>query len=325
MTEDVFAPLGMDRTYFLGSEVLADGDYALGETTYPGVPSVVHPDTYENAWARPAGYASSSVLDLAKFVGFLEDGATAVLPDSLRAEMQSEVMDTVQYLDYVQYGYGLFVLNHAYLGSAEEVYPLTIVNHGGDIPGFAADVYYVPSLRFGFVALANADGAHLTQSFVTALATLTTLPSPEPAPDVTISDAELASYAGTYHEDFGYGDIVITHSGGGLAISMPVLDQAGIPYDPVLGQIAPDNFYFLVQGVPLALTFFRDDTGITRYLRTRVFVGVRVDAFGPPMPPAPLAPGALQRALWTAQMEARSALSLARPPLVSLHDEGARR
>lgn len=314
LTEDVFAPLGMDRTYFLPADVLADGDYAIGHTTYPGLSNQVKPDSYENAWARPAGYASSSVLDLAKFVQFLEDGNDAVLPADLRAEMQSEVLGTNEFLDYIHYGHGLFVLNHAFLGSPDEVYPLTIVSHGGDIPGFAADVFYVPSLRFGFVALANADGAHFVQSFVTALQTLTTLPEPEPAPDLTISDASLASYAGAYYEDFGYGDITIAKSGSSLTISMPVLDQAGIPYDPTLVPIAPDNFYFLVQGVPLPLTFFRDDLGITRYLRTRVFVGVRVDAFGPPAAPRATLPAGFQRGLWEARSEAGSALTLARPP-----------
>jgi CubicO group peptidase (beta-lactamase class C family) len=314
LMQNVFAPLGMDRTYFLADEVLADGDYAVGETTYPGVPHSVQPDSYENAWARPAGYASSSVLDLAKFVQFLGDGDDGVLPPDLRAEMMSEVLGTQEFLDYIHYGHGLFVLNHAFLGSPDEVYPLTIVSHGGDIPGFAADVFYVPSLRLGFVALANADGAHFVQSFVTALRTLTTLPEPEPAPDLTISDASLSAYAGAYYEEFGYGDITIAKSGSSLTISMPVLDQVGIPYEPTLVPIAPDNFYFVVQGVPLPVTFFPDDLGITRYLRTRLFVGVRVDAFGPPPSPAHSLPDGFQRALWEARSEADSGLSLARPP-----------
>ncbi len=316
MKQRVFAPLGMDRTFFLASEVQADGDYALGSTTYPGVPTTVKPDSYENAWARPAGYAFSSVLDLAQFVNFLNKGDPNVLTEELRGAMSVPSVDTHEFLDYIGYGYGLFVINHAFLGSSDEVYPLTIVSHGGDIPGFAADVFLVPSLDFGFVSLSNTDGAHFVQSFVTALTSLNTLPDPEPAPDLTMSDAKLATYAGNYYEDFGYGDIYITQSGSALNISMPVLDSLSIPYDGKLTPIAPDNFYFLVQGIPLQVTFFPDDLGITRYLRTRAFVGIRTDAITTHVPsPTELSRDFVVQQLARARDAARGGQRLGHPAL----------
>ena len=183
---------------------------------------------------------------------------------------------------------------------------------------FAADVYLVPSLDFGFVALSNTDGAHFVQSFVTALTTLNTLPGPEAAPDLTMSDAELASYAGNYYEEFGYGDIYITQSGSALSISMPVLDSLSIPYDAKLTPIAPDNFYFLVQGIPLQVTFFPDDLGITRYLRTRAFVGLRTDAITSHVPsPTQLSREFVVTQLKRAQMAARGGQRLGLPPLAA--------
>jgi CubicO group peptidase (beta-lactamase class C family) len=284
MKEDVFDPLGMDRTFFLASEVLADGDYAIGKTTSPNVPSPVLPDTYENAWARPAGYASSSVLDLARFVKFLDGGNEDVLPKALSDEMQSPQVDTQEFLDMVHYGYGLQVTDGFFFGGPDQFYRMKIVMHGGDIPGFAADVIYVPSLRFGLVALANTDGAHFTKSLVTALTTLPALPAPSPPPDLTVDPAAFSAFEGVYQDDHDVGTVTVTKVGDNLEINVPALDAADIDYDPVLTPVVGNNLALAVQGTTLPVTFIADGSGVTRYLRTRVFVGARVEAPPPPMP-----------------------------------------
>ncbi|AUX44580.1 uncharacterized protein SOCE26_060460 [Sorangium cellulosum] len=286
MKEDVFDPLGMDRTFFLASEVLADGDYALGVTTYPDVPSPVHPDTYENAWARPAGYASSSVLDLARFVAFLDAGNEAVLPEALSDEMQSPHVDTQELLDLVHYGYGLEILKGAFLGSTDTFYEMKIVTHSGGIPGFTAQVTYVPSLRFGFISLASTDGAPFTKSLLTAVTTLPVLPPPSPAPDLTVDPSTFSAFEGVYQDDFIVGPIHVTQVGDDLEVNLPAVEEAGIDYDPVLIPVAGNNFYFTIQGITLPLTFIAGASGETAYLRTRVFVGVKAEA-PPPPPPAP--------------------------------------
>jgi len=285
MKDDVFGPLGMDRTFFLASEVLADGDYALGKSgNFPGIPDVIHPDTYENAWARPAGYASSSVLDLAKFVRFLLDGDDAVLPKPLVDDMQSPRVNTMEYGDLVHYGYGLTVLDGVFLGSPDAFHAMKVVHHGGDIPGFAALVAYVPGLRFGFIALANADGARFTKSWVTALTTLAELPAPSSPPDLEPDPATFSLMEGTYQDDYNVGTITVTKVGENLEVSMPLVDQAGVPYEPVLTPYAPNGFLLGIQGTTLPVTFIPDETGAYRYFRTRAFVGIRPSA---PPPPAP--------------------------------------
>ncbi len=40
----------------------------------PGIGPIVRPDSYDNPWARPAGYAWSSVLDMARVATFLVHG-----------------------------------------------------------------------------------------------------------------------------------------------------------------------------------------------------------------------------------------------------------
>jgi CubicO group peptidase (beta-lactamase class C family) len=287
MKEDVLDPLGMTRTVFLPSEVLADGDYAIGKnTSFASVPERVLPDTYDNAWARPAGYASSSVLDLAKFVAFLLDGDDAVLPKALVDEMQAPKVDTKEVVDLTHYAYGLGVNDGIFLGGPDKFYAMKVVQHGGAIPGFSALVVYAPSLRFGFVSLASGDGAELVDSLVTAMTTLAPLPAPSTGPDLTVDPATFDAIAGTYQDDYNVGTIDVTHVGGALQVSMPAVDDAGIPYDATLEPYTPDNFLLGIQGTKLLVTFVADQDGIYRYLRTRVFVGTRPDAPPPPAPPA---------------------------------------
>ena len=70
----VFATLGMSRSFMLPGEVLADGNYSNGygvnNEIGQGPLEDLAPDAYDNAWARPAGFAFSNVLDWAKPCNF---------------------------------------------------------------------------------------------------------------------------------------------------------------------------------------------------------------------------------------------------------------
>jgi CubicO group peptidase (beta-lactamase class C family) len=276
MQERVFAPLGMSRTFFLAEEVLSDGDFAIGWSTYQGLSGPIAPDAYENAWARPAGYAFSSVLDLAAFVTFLMDGDGAVLDDSLRADMSSRQVDMREVGSLLHYGYGLFIQEGLVVDG--EYIPLEVVSHGGDIPGFAADILFVPSARFGLVTLANADGAHLADSQLVALETLIDLPEPATLPDLGVTDEELSEFAGAFQDDFNVGTIRVRRAGEGLEIEMPLLDEAGITYQPELEHLAAETFLLAIDGIQTAISFLRDDAGAVRYARTRFFVGIRPES-----------------------------------------------
>ncbi len=274
MHDRVFAPLGMDRTFFLPSEVVADGDFAFGKTVHwkTGEPLVAGPETYDNAWARPAGYAWSSVLDLANFVRFLRNGENAVLHDSVREEMMKPQVNTEEFLDRMGYGYGLIVQQGVFLGS---FYDILIVQHGGAIPGFAADMYWVPACDLGFVTLANTDGAYFIDTLVTALTTLCTLPSPSTPPDLTVDPSSFGALVGTYEDPYNVGTVVVTQDGDDLKVEMPLLDTMQIPYEPVLEPTLPNNFLLGVQGITLPVTFLRDAQGDGEYFRTRSFVAAR--------------------------------------------------
>lgn len=300
LSERLLRPLGMTRTFLLPSEVVADGDYANGKSTdASGAPWDVSPSSYDNGWGRPAGYAFSSVVDFAKFVRFLHAGDDAVLPAAQRVELTKPQIDTLQYGHQERYGYATFVYDGLTVGKGD-YRAATVVTHGGDISGFAADFWLIPSTGAGAVVYANADGAHFTSSLALALKTFGGLPAPSTPPDVSVDPTTFDALAGDYLDIHNVGEIHVARSGGELTISMPDVDAAGVPYEPKLTPVAPDAFVLAIQGRQLLVTFIRDAAGAPAWLRTRVFVGRRTPTSASASAPAAFAPvdrRALTRAL----------------------------
>jgi CubicO group peptidase (beta-lactamase class C family) len=278
----VLAPLGMNRTVFLPSEVLADGDYALGQTcdpaadatcaNPPGIGPVVRPDTYDNPWGRPAGYAWSSVLDMAKLVTFLVHGDEQVLGRELAAAMTSAQVSMPETGGRASYGFGIETAPGITLPSAtglSKYYALTFIGHDGGIPGYSANWACLPQVDFCFVTLASGDGAFFIRSLVTAIQTLVDLPAPSAPPDFAPRLDRLDAYAGTYVDPFALGTIQISRAGDSLSAFVPTLD----PENPIpLTATAVDNFA-APDGTPV--TFIPDANGTYSYLYSRPFVAVR--------------------------------------------------
>ena len=282
LQENVFIPLGMTRTFFLPEEVIADGDFAYGKTPHweTGEPFVVEPNSYDNGWGRPAGWAFSNVLDLAQIVKFLRVGQPDVLADEWRIAMQEPQVDWEMFLDLIHYGYGLIVEEAGFYHPTESnFYRLRIVSHGGDVHGFSADMYYVPDLDFGFIALTNAFVAHLDKSFATALTTLCEMPAPSPIPNLSMTLDDYASYAGHYYDPFNVGDIFVEVNNGQLTIEIPMFDDIGLAYSNTLIPNTPNNFVLVLYGarefevLPRPVTFILDENGVSEYFRNRSFVG----------------------------------------------------
>jgi CubicO group peptidase (beta-lactamase class C family) len=271
--DKLFAPLGMTRTGFLGADVVADGDYAMGITTDTNnTPVARAPDFYNNAWARPAGFAYSSVYELAKFVTLIEAGAPSVLADAQRTAVASAQFDIHDRASHDQYGFGLFVEDGIAL--PDGWHTVQYVHHDGAIDGFSADVQMIPSTGFAMIVLANTDGAYFSDSIGYALQTFAgLLPATAMPSDLTPNPATFASLAGSYRDDFMViGRVTIASSTAGLTMTLPDLDAAGITYDHALHPIAPDDFGITIQGQPDEITFIRGANGAAQYIRNRGWV-----------------------------------------------------
>jgi len=285
LRDHVLLPLGMERTWFAPSDVLADGDYATGElkgdTWAAMFPSRrVGPDAYDNPWGWPAGFAFSSVLDLGEFVRFLRDGEPTVLAEELWADMQSPRVNTHWTADIGFYGYGLILQQGFFVGA--DFYDLELISHNGALPGFSSEIVYVPGCDLGFVTLANTDGAYFRDSLEVAVESLCDLPVPVTAPGLAADPADHPDFVGTYHEPQYFGDLIITQDGTELRVEIPALSPTA--YDPVLLPVSKD-VYLVFAGYYYDLTFIRDAGGQAEYLRNRGFVARRVPAGAPPSPP----------------------------------------
>jgi hypothetical protein len=286
----------MTRTFFVPEEVVADGDFAYGKTLHweTGEPFVVEPNSYDNGWARPAGWAFSNVLDLAEIVKFLRAGQPDVLTDEMRIAMQVPQVDWEIFLDMIHYGYGLIIQEAGfYHPTAPNFYRMRVASHGGDVYGFSADLYYVPDLDFGFVALTNASYSHLDTSYATALTTLNEMPSPSSIPDFSMTSADYARYPGQYYDPFNAGQIIVRLSNNQLTVEIPTFDDIGLVYSDTLIPNTPNNFILYLYGLtqfdafPMPVTFILNNEGVSEYFRTRSFVA----HYEGEVPPEPGRPG----------------------------------
>jgi len=281
VAERVLSPLGMTRTFFLPADVIAAGDFSNGKSTAAdGGLWDVRPDSYDNAWARPAGFAFSSVVDYAKFVQFLYAGNASVLADPQREAMQSAQVNMLNpggvEAEIESYGFGLVVDREFHINQG--IYATKLVWHDGAIPGFTSFFFLLPSTGGGIVWFANADNVEFVTSLVLALQSFAGLTNPTTTtpPGVAVDTSLFPSYAGTYDDPHGIGPVTITANATTLSIDVPSFDAANTPYDQALQPTSMDNFIVTVQGTPIPLTFIADSTGTYQWIRTRIAVAKRV-------------------------------------------------
>ncbi len=275
LDEEVFTPLGMDRTFFLGEEVIADGDFAYAESTnwFTGEGTLrVEPDSYDHAFTRPAGLAWSSVYDMLAFAEFLMEGDPAVLDD--HTPLRSDQVNTLNYADVVHYGYGVITVTG--ISSSEGWYEVPLWTHSGAVPGFAADMYILPDQEVAIVVLANANGAYFSQSVNLALTTLVELPEPTFYPSAEVRQ-DFSRYEGHYFDQYSVGNLIVALEDGKLTLDAPELDTV-YEVGPTLEPTSRDNFILTLDGYGYEVTLIGEPT---QYLRHRYFVAARGSGMAP--------------------------------------------
>jgi CubicO group peptidase (beta-lactamase class C family) len=299
LQQRVLGPLGMNRTFLLPSDVVADGDYTNASSTdVNGNPWDVSPSSYDNGWARPAGYAFSSVLDYALFVQFLNAGNPAVLPDAQRKQMMTSRADTLEIGDVEGYGYGLLLESGFFVGN--NWYDVPEVWHDGSIPGFATEWFLIPSTGFGIVAFANADNAYFDSSLGVALQSFAGLGAAGTAPTLTSDPKTFPALAGNYDDPNNVGRVIVSvDTSDNVTVSMPDLDAAKITYTAALTPAgSPYNFTETVDGAEEDITFIPDPSGKNyKWFRTRDYVAEWVGAQKMPRRDRPIDASALRARL----------------------------
>jgi CubicO group peptidase (beta-lactamase class C family) len=292
LEDDVFAPLGMTRTFARQSEVEADGDYAVGfgvgiigdfdsfvplnsdiDYTYGAVAMADQPD---NGFTRPAGLVWSTATDQVKLAAFLIDGDQSVLSDEMRAGITTPHVPLSTVVSGQSYGYGLMILDGWYGGSTS-YYATPLWTHGGNTLTMTSGFYVLPEQRLAVSILSNGYGDDFSGTAATALLQLADLPEPSNPPAPPPPATNLDTYAGDYVDTYGIGRMTFGWDGTHVTIDLPDLEAAGHRVGVNLVSAYQDVFLVTIDGGQYDLEFEDGPDGAPRqYVHNRSFVGTKV-------------------------------------------------
>jgi CubicO group peptidase (beta-lactamase class C family) len=164
MQELIFDPLAMGDTTFSMAAARAGNHASPHGHDVDGTPQVIRYDLANTiAPIRPAGAAWSSPHDMLLYVqnelteGLLPDGTRLLSAENLLARrIRGAPMGEQQW-----YGMGL---------SEDATWGVSVIGHGGGLPGFLSDWFAIPSAQVGAVVLTNSSaGGMLLRPFLRRL------------------------------------------------------------------------------------------------------------------------------------------------------------
>lgn len=151
LREEIFEPLGMDRTFCLMDEAAADENCAMPFWWDQGLHEIPR---WNIDQAGPCGSVMSSAEDMVKWISFHihggeEKGTYLLTPQDFLAMHKPQIL-----MDYphvkggrsLGYGFGWRVM---------EYHGAMVQQHTGKIEGYSAFQFYIPSLSCGAVYLQN--------------------------------------------------------------------------------------------------------------------------------------------------------------------------
>ena len=256
--ERIFEPLGMNDSNLTYEAAQADPRLALGYTWKSEEEDWVHAPMRNVDQIGPAGSINSNVLDMARWVRFQlgrgEFESRRLLSEEAHAETWKPHMKIAGPVDY---GFGWML---------REWKGRRVVEHGGGIDGFAAQVALLPEENLGFVLLSNTGFAPLQQGSIGIIFDAMA-GDWEPASDGDTGDADSAfeELTGTYIANYAQFEdekfTVSIEEDGRLAIDIP--SQMKFVLDPP----GEDGRRPFAEVPGLAATFERDDDGEAVILR----------------------------------------------------------
>ena len=138
--ENIFKPLGMNNTRAEYNEnIIQSYDYFLGfRTKYNSLKSEMN---QKDGFFIPAGFISSSIEDMGKYLRFYLDKKNADYVSKM-------TVCSVEEKDNVYYGMGIHVINQS---------DNIIYHHNGGTSSFLSDFYIYPTLNVAFLVLTNTN------------------------------------------------------------------------------------------------------------------------------------------------------------------------
>jgi CubicO group peptidase (beta-lactamase class C family) len=151
----ILKPLGMNATTLSIAAMQRSSDFALGYDANPKNPGSRPLPARAVPAVAPAGAINSSAADMAKWVRLmLGDGVFAGKRLVSETGMRELTKQQIALGPNVGYGLGWFLRD--WRGNR-------VVEHGGNIDGFNAEVALIPEKKIGFVLLTNVSNSPLAQ------------------------------------------------------------------------------------------------------------------------------------------------------------------
>ncbi|MBT0586138.1 serine hydrolase domain-containing protein [Alteromonas oceanisediminis] len=274
MSDNVFQPLGMTRTFLNRDDAISDGDYALGFqkgenegyltdiNQIPATPAVV-----------PAGSETwSTPTQQLKMAEFLLNGSPNILSNQLRSTITERHVDQEIGGLPLHYGFGIYV-DDGFLHDGKW-YPVKVWQHGGNTSAYTSLFWVLPEKKIAVSIMSSGGFTSFESSMLAALKSVTDLPSPQDIPFVEPSEQDIQNHLGTYK--FGNFTAIIAEGNEELQITLPELDVVGIPYEPTLNLLGDATFLGVIENEQIQFTFLPiTEGGESVYLRNRQFVGIK--------------------------------------------------
>jgi len=255
LQQRILTPLGMNNTSSTLAAVEGNPHLSRGYEWKEASQKFERKPMRDLAGIAPAGAMNSNVLDMAQWIRFQLDQGSYAGQVLLSPEQHQETWNPQMPMGGGAF-YGLGWMLHPVAGQR-------VVEHGGNIDGFAAEVGLFPEEDLGFVLLSNVTASPLqSQSLQLVADALFGDLAPEPAageaPEPTLAAADLAPYVGRYLADFGsFHDQFFTVSAkeGHLSIDVP----GQMDYE--LKAPEEDGKWFFAMTDQIAISFVREDQG----------------------------------------------------------------
>ncbi len=265
VAERVFGPAGM-RTATFDAAAAMRGDFATGRSTdAQGKAKDVVPTDISCAFTMPAGGVLASVTDYAHFIEAMLAHGGNVISHERADDMMSPRIAT---RDLPSRTYALGLMRQEWSKG------ITLVTHGGDVPGYHSELGFLPDENLGIVIMVNGDS-----SITSAPDNIMTYglglfaSTPEQVPSLRTDARSWRDYPGSYDDKYGsLGGVFVALSDAGVLTADFAMWDAGGP----LRQLATDG-WLLPAPISLPATFWREreDAGGATFLVTRAGVGVR--------------------------------------------------
>lgn len=187
--ENIFKPLGMDRSFFSKQDVDKDPDVSLGYIFDPS--NGVHVAKRFPYGITSDGGIISNTIDLCKYLKMYIVQDEKIVPrGSLQLMLKPYAKVPWETFGDETYGYG-WIIHPDFLGQ-------TLIEHGGSVLIFTGFVGYVPEKNIGVAILANSSGYALSNIGMYAL---TLLMEKEPEENLFFIKQEriLKKLEGIYH------------------------------------------------------------------------------------------------------------------------------